>query len=63
MRTQKEVALELKSVKSEMKARRIRQVSCFNGGLSNDERQFNSRLFNLKTELLTIKAVEQAKTV
>jgi hypothetical protein len=40
---------EIAEVKAEMKRRNIRRISCFNGGLSDDERRFNTQLFNLTT--------------
>jgi len=44
-----------------MKAKRVRKISCFNGGLTADERQFNQHLFNLETERRTVAAYLQAQ--
>jgi len=40
---------ELKALRAEMKEKGIRQVSCFNGGLTADELRYNTELFRLKT--------------
>lgn len=51
MRTPKEIKAEIREVRAEMRARGIRRTSCFNGGLTPQESQYNSRLFALNTEL------------
>jgi protoheme ferro-lyase len=61
MRTLKEIADEIRETRKEMKAKRVRRISCFNGGLTADERQFNQRLFNLETERRTVAAYLQAQ--
>ena len=53
MRTSKEIESDIRELKREMRARKIRRVSCFNGGLSPDERECNTRMFKLETELKT----------
>lgn len=47
----KEIKAAIKQVKADMRAKGIRRISCFNGGLNSDERYYNQWLFNLKTEL------------
>jgi len=34
-----------------MKRKGVRRVSCFNGGLSGDERYYNQEIFRLNTEI------------
>ena len=51
MRTRKEIESDIRELKRQMRARKIRRVSCFNGGLSPDEREYNTRMFKLETEL------------
>lgn len=46
----REIETEIQETKREMKRLGIRRVSCFNGGLTPDERRFNERLFKLKAE-------------
>lgn len=47
----KEIKLEISSIKKEMKSSGVRRISCFNGGLSQQEYSYNSRLFALQVEL------------
>lgn len=44
-----EVKREMRGLKAEMKAKGIRRVSCFNGGLTPDEQRCNQAVFQLKT--------------
>lgn len=53
MRTTKEIRREMTAIKSEMKAKGIRRVSCFNGGLHGEVYSLNAKLFSLSTELET----------
>lgn len=46
-----EAKRELREVKAEMRAKGIRRVSCFNGGLTPDEKRTNEALFRLKTTI------------
>ena len=41
----------IRAIKDEMKAKGIRRVSCFNGGLSGESYFLNARMFALETEL------------
>jgi len=52
MKTAKEIKAEIAATKKEMREYGVRVVSCFNGGLTGDERSYNTTLFRLKTELL-----------
>ncbi len=52
MKTAQEIKAEIRSVKREMREQGVRVISCFNAGLTGDERSFNTTLFRLKTELL-----------
>lgn len=56
MRTLAEIESDIRELKREMRARKIRRVSCFNGGLSTDERECNTRMFKLETERKTAEA-------
>lgn len=47
----KEIKAAIRELKREMKAKGIRKVSCFNGGLSRDESYYNTELFRLNTQL------------
>ena len=47
----RELRQEIKELKREMKESGVRLVSCFNGGLTNEEQRCNSKLFRLKVEL------------
>ncbi len=38
----------------------VRTVSCFNGGLTNDESRYNSELFRLKTQLAMCHETKEA---
>lgn len=38
---------QLTQLKREMKQKRIRRISCFNAGLTAEERHYNTQLFNL----------------
>lgn len=62
MRTIPEIKKDIRELRAEMKAKRVRRISCFNGGLTPCERDFNSRLFNLNTELKTVQAWQQAQS-
>ena len=41
----------LKDLKREMREKNIQTISCFNGGLTNEERHYNQLLFATKAEL------------
>ena len=47
----KELNKQILEIKKEMKRDSVRVVSCFNGGLTSEERRFNTELFRLKTKL------------
>jgi hypothetical protein len=61
MRTSKEIRLELQQTKREMRAKGIKRVSCFNGGLSGEVYQLNAKCFRLATELETAARDEAAE--
>jgi len=61
MRTLQEIKQDIRELRAEMKARRVRRVSCFNGGLTFEERDCNSRMFNLETERKTVEAWIEAQ--
>lgn len=63
MRTIQEIRIDIRAIKREMRAKGVRRISCFNGGLSADERAFNSQLFNLETELKTVAAWNDRNSV
>lgn len=45
---------EIRQLRAEMKRANVRKVSCFNGGLTPDERRYNQELFRLNTILKSI---------
>jgi len=49
--TRDEIRKEIRETKTEMRERGIKRTSCFNGGLSHDERSYNTILFALETEI------------
>lgn len=49
--TVKEIRAEIRAVKTEMRERGIKTVSCFNGGLDAVTYRANSQLFRLKLAL------------
>ena len=51
MMSSTELKRAIRQVRADMRVMNIRFVSCFNAGLSDSERRYNSRLFELKTEL------------
>ena len=57
----KEIKAEIRAIKKEMAGASVRVISCFNGGLTTEEGRYNSRLFQLKTELLKAKELEGPK--
>lgn len=40
---------DIRAVRSEMKAKRIKRISCFNGGHSAESYRLNSRMFELES--------------
>lgn len=64
MATVKEIRQAIKATKQEMKARGVKRVSCFNGGLHGEVYQLNAHLFGLETDLIEAKRREaNANTV
>ena len=51
MMSSTELKHAIRQVRADMRAMNIRVISCFNAGLTDSERRYNSRLFELKTEL------------
>ena len=49
--THEDIKRELRALKQEMRANNVKRLSCFNGGLTPAERQYNTRLFALETKL------------
>ena len=47
----KEIRKQIRELKKEMKENNVRKISCFNGGLTQSESYYNSKLFELKTKL------------
>jgi hypothetical protein len=45
------IQAEIRETRAEMKELGVRRISCFNGGLSPIEYQFNNRIFQLETQL------------
>jgi hypothetical protein len=55
----KELRKEIRAVRQEMKARGIKTVSCFNGGLDDGTYRANSLLYRLKLNLKDALKAEQ----
>ena len=53
MRTVKEIKSDIRETRAEMKAKGIKRVSCFNGGLHGETYSLNATMFRLETELKT----------
>lgn len=45
------IRAEIRATRAEMKAKGIKRVSCFNGGLSGEVYSLNARMFRLENEL------------
>jgi hypothetical protein len=53
---------QIRELRKEMRAKGIKRISCFNGGLHGEVYTYNARMFALETQLRTMKeAVENAK--
>ena len=49
--TPKQIRLELRRLREEMREAGVRRISCFNGGLTDTEYRYNAELFRLQTLL------------
>lgn len=49
---------KIKATRKEMRAKGIKRVSCFNGGLHGDVYRLNALMFALETELDTVRKLE-----
>ena len=47
----KSIRAKIRETRKEMKEQGIKRTSCFNGGLSRIEWQYNARMFELETNL------------
>lgn len=47
----KEIRSEIRATRKEMKAKGIKRISCFNGGLRGDAYSLNARMFDLEIKL------------
>ncbi len=47
----KQLRRDLRETRAEMKAKGIKRISCFNGGLQGEVYSLNARVFRLETEL------------
>lgn len=56
MREAGEIRRDMTAVKAEMKAKGIRRISCFNGGLHGEVYSLNAKMFALETEMKTAQA-------
>lgn len=48
---EKELRAEIRRVRAEMKEKKIRRISCFNGGHTPESYRLNALMFKLETEL------------
>ena len=55
--TAQEIKAAIRETRKEMRAKGIKRISCFNGGLSGEEYRYNSRIFDLKSRLQVIDEV------
>ena len=46
-----EIRKQIRETRKEMRAKGIKRISCFNGGLSGEVYSLNARLFQLETQL------------
>ena len=49
--TSQEIKKQIRETRKEMKAKGIKRISCFNGGLSGEVYSLNARMFDLETKL------------
>ena len=49
--TYQEIRKQIRETRKEMRAKGIKRISCFNGGLSGEVYSLNARLFQLETQL------------
>ena len=49
--TLKEIRKQIRETRKEMRAKGIKRISCFNGGLSGEVYSLNARMFQLETQL------------
>jgi len=46
-----EIRKQIRETRKEMRAKGIKRISCFNGGLSGEVYSLNARMFQLETQL------------
>ena len=46
-----EIRKQIRETRKEMRAKGIKRISCFNGGLSGEAYSLNARMFQLETQL------------
>ena len=49
--TSQEIKKQIRETRKEMKAKGIKRISCFNGGLLGEVYSLNARMFDLETKL------------
>lgn len=49
--TSQEIKKQIRETRKEMKAKGIRRIACFNGGLLGEVYSLNARMFDLETKL------------
>lgn len=52
----KEIKSAIRETRKEMKAKGIKRIACFNGGLHGEVYSLNARMFALETQLLSAQA-------
>ena len=55
---EKEIRAQIRETRQEMKAKGIRRISCFNGGLSGEAYSMNARMFALELKLKDCKRTQ-----
>ena len=58
MQTVKEIKAQIRETRKEMRAKGIKRISCFNGGLSGEGYSLNARMFQLEAELISAEKQE-----
>jgi len=53
----KEIRAEIRELRREMREKKIKRTSCFNGGHSPESYRYNARIFQLETDLAVIKSI------
>ena len=56
-----EIRKQIRETRKEMRAKGIKRISCFNGGLSGEVYSLNARMFQLETQLKDAEMSDKVK--